>query len=371
MVLFCFSDNVQPSQSPLQVDLVNGVTVDLTNGLADESTKTSVDLTGVITSTSVPDLFEGYEDVDYDPTIYDDYDPEQNEFDRLFGKVDPNEAPEDSLLAKLAGGGASASRGSSGSTSSTSSNSGSRLSTYNRGNNPRQNEVGVRPRSGSINNRQRNQQYSDRNQNVNQNRRGKEVNSNRNRNRNSNNNNNNNVNSPFDPAEYYLYDEDLGLDDSESGEVRDVNTAEKNKGSRFVSVPLKIEEVSSGGRDDTTVILAGSPPKEEEEDRRTTNRGFSRFGSRTSSNRNTSNRQQNITKKRKQDIPHEAFHAFLVEPPQARRNQNKNNNRIEEENVDNSEDNDGRNRKRGVDWSQKLRENNKLKEQVWRLHRLN
>jgi intein/homing endonuclease len=76
-------------------------------------------------------------------------------------------------------------------------------------------------------------------------------------------------------------------------------------------------------------------------------------------------------KKRVEDIPHSAFHSFLVEPPQGRgqRGESGNSNGIDAEAADDGEADQNNQKKRGIDWSQKLRERNRRK--IWKQFRLN
>ena len=82
-------------------------------------------------------------------------------------------------------------------------------------------------------------------------------------------------------------------------------------------------------------------------------------------------------KKRVEDIDHRQFHSFLVEPPQGRRSRSSGTSASEaapsseaadedESDLDLAENNQ---KKRGIDWSQKLRERNRRK--IWRQFRLN
>ena len=80
-------------------------------------------------------------------------------------------------------------------------------------------------------------------------------------------------------------------------------------------------------------------------------------------------------KKRVEDIDHRQFHSFLVEPPQGRRSKKSPTSaeasaaasEAASEAKDEAEDNNQK--KRGIDWSQKLRERNRRK--IWRQFRLN
>lgn len=72
---------VENTSLPIQIDLVNGDgDIDLTNGLDSDQEDEDIDLTGTTLSTPTQDtplrLFDGYEDVEYDPSEYeylDDY----------------------------------------------------------------------------------------------------------------------------------------------------------------------------------------------------------------------------------------------------------------------------------------------------------
>lgn len=153
----------------------------------------------------------------------------------------------------------------------------------------------------------------------------------------------------FEPAEYSdEYDDDLFEYDDQilgGGGLND------DRDTEFISVPLKIEELGSLSNrpGDPTVILAGSPPEDEEDDLRITT-----FKPQLLSIRGRGNNRKPLvvrrSKKRVEDIPHAAFHAFLVEPPNGAP---KTNNQ----------------KKRGVDWSEKLRERKRQK--IWRQFRLN
>ena len=79
-------------------------------------------------------------------------------------------------------------------------------------------------------------------------------------------------------------------------------------------------------------------------------------------------------KKRVEDIDHRQFHSFLVEPPQGRRSRSPPAGASSSEAA--SEANGGEDeielpennqKKRGIDWSQKLRERNRRK--IWRQFR--
>ena len=86
-------------------------------------------------------------------------------------------------------------------------------------------------------------------------------------------------------------------------------------------------------------------------------------------------------KKRVEDIDHRQFHSFLVEPPQGRRSRSSAAEAAEAAeradvieagdaaaaDLQGSQDNNQK--KRGIDWSQKLRERNRRK--IWRQFRLN
>ena len=81
-----------------------------------------------------------------------------------------------------------------------------------------------------------------------------------------------------------------------------------------------------------------------------------------------------------EDIDHRQFHSFLVEPPQGRRSRSSGTSASEAGDVDDSDGGGGdlqqqdlqpenNQKKRGIDWSQKLRERNRRK--IWRQFRLN
>ncbi|TRY68574.1 hypothetical protein TCAL_09338, partial [Tigriopus californicus] len=153
----------------------------------------------------------------------------------------------------------------------------------------------------------------------------------------------------FEPAEYLEeYDDDLYEYDDQ---ILGGGGLDDDRDTEFISVPLKIEEIGnlSNRPGDPTVILAGSPPEDEEDDLRITT-----FKPQLLSIRGRGNNRKPLvvrrTKKRVEDIPHAAFHAFLVEPPNGAP---KTNNQ----------------KKRGVDWSEKLRERKRQK--IWRQFRLN
>lgn len=277
---FSGEDQTRP---PIEVDLVNGGTVDLTNGLNDNvgSTVPDVDLTG--TTTAVPELFPGYEDVEYDPTEYDDYEGDEQEVNNILGTL---QGVNNRASPNLPGYG----------------NPGQGTEApYSAG------------EKASINIRQ-----------------GKEV-----------------RNGLFDPAEY---DDDNSLDDEPFNEYTELDSEglSPEEEARFVKVPLKIEELKDDSVDgDTTVILVGTPEEEEETSVETTTTASSQGrGGRG----RTRGRQAKVNKKRVEDIPHEAFHRFLVEPPQAKQQSNQ--------------------KKRGAtDWSSRLRERNR--QRVWRQFGLN
>ena len=83
-----------------------------------------------------------------------------------------------------------------------------------------------------------------------------------------------------------------------------------------------------------------------------------------------------------EDIDHRQFHSFLVEPPQGRRSRSSSAEAVvaaDRADVDEAGDaadaadlqgsQDNNQKKRGIDWSQKLRERNRRK--IWRQFRLN
>ena len=83
-----------------------------------------------------------------------------------------------------------------------------------------------------------------------------------------------------------------------------------------------------------------------------------------------------------EDIDHRQFHSFLVEPPQGRRSRSSSAEAAvaaDRADVDEAGDaadaadlqgsQDNNQKKRGIDWSQKLRERNRRK--IWRQFRLN
>ena len=84
-------------------------------------------------------------------------------------------------------------------------------------------------------------------------------------------------------------------------------------------------------------------------------------------------------KKRVEDIDHRQFHSFLVEPPQGRTSRSSGTSSSSEAagDVDASDGGgdlqqdlpENNQKKRGIDWSQKLRERNRRK--IWRQFRLN
>ncbi len=190
------------------------------------------------------------------------------------------------------------------------------------------------------------------------------------------------LNGRFQPAEYEDEDEDAPF--LEYSELDSEPLGPGDRSVNFISVPLKIEEV--GGRDaegDPTVILAGSDPEEEEENeddediQPVTVRGVILGRGRRVL---PSPRQSGRTKKRVEDIPHSAFHRFLVEAPQGRRTKKetkkdeaekereKETETEKEEKKEKTEKE--KSKRRGVsDWSQRLRE--KRRQAIWRQFRLN
>jgi len=315
---------------PIEIDLVKGTTVDLTNGLsgggaaATPSTPT-VDLTGNNDGDGgVEELFSGYEDNDYDPSEYD--------------YVDDDEGP--AVRSDQPG--------------YTGGNAGGRAV-----NSLSFSTVDLRDEGDALD--ERGEEYSD------DNRRGVDVNLRKGKAGDQD---------TFDEA-YYYDDENAEGDpfveytelDSEPQTLDDADD-DGDKDVRFISVPLKIEELAGeaeNGGGDTTVILAGSPPaREEEEDiQPVTVRGIipglrSR-GSGGSGNAVVVRKK----KKRVQDIPHSAFHAFLTETPNAGANNQKKRGATSSS----SSSSLSKAATRGIsDWSQRLRE--KRRQQVWRQFRL-
>ncbi len=369
---------------PIEVDLVNGVTVDLTNGLGEGTGPTntpSVDLTGNNDDdNNVPELFPGYDDNDYDPSEYDDY----------YGDDD------ESGIRRGGGGGQQASYGNSGGGSRPQPQPG-----YAFGGRPRSDDANVALRN------EEDEEYSDSNRRGTDSddpsrRKGKKVSSRVDK------------KDDFEPAVYDdEYEDEEGpfleyteldsepqqLDDGEGGR-ESAGDAKKDEDAKFVSVPLVIEEVGgdTGTEEgDPTVIVLGTPEEEEEEyddeyyydenyedeeleaeeeaSPATTFRTpvTAVVVGRGAVSNNLEQRQPKEedrskkvlkvrrTKKRVEDIPHSAFHAFLTEQPQGRRNvQTKR--ELTKPWVASTT--------RGVaDWSQRLRE--KRRQRVWNQFRLN
>ena len=358
------SPPAETTRSPIEIDLVNGNgDVDLTNGVTNNDASTEVDLTTTDETTTeaggeVDDLFEGYEDegdlfegydsYDYDPTVYDDVGSEGNGRDldiRTGGEV---------LVDTNTG-----------------------IPTYgSQENADLVTEPQIDLRALGFGDAPIEDDYSD---DTNP-RKGKAP----------------LVLGSFEPATLEVnapfFDEYSELE-SEAQELDD------DEDVKFISVPLMIEELR-GGIDgvrggDPTVILAGSPPEDEEENYEdsdyfggsssseepsnavtvtpepaVTVRGFVRgrlggfITGRSRSRPNPVGRgakeaagddaeRPRVGSKRVEDIPKEAFHSFLVEPPQG----------------GGSSENSSNQKKRGVDWSQRLRE--KRRKRIWKQFRLN
>ena len=351
------------TRTPIEIDLVNGNgDVDLTNGVTNNDASTEVDLTtddsttedsGTTATEEVDDLFDGYDGYDYDPSEYDDLNTDQESQRDLDIR---NGGP----LVETVGG----------------------IPTYGAERNGKLiNEPKIDLRALGFGDAPIEEDYSDRTNP----RQGKTP---------------LNLGS-FEPATlevdapFFEYSEL----ESEAQELEDRRNGDEDEDVEFISVPLMIEELGGGSEGvrggDPTVILAGSPPEDEEDnydnsdyfgdnssseepngntvtatpESAVTVRGFVRgrgfnTGRRhrnnpvgrgakegaidTSPNAGTTARPR-VGNKRVEDIPKEAFHSFLVDPPQASQNSNQ--------------------KKRGVDWSQKLRE--KRRKRIWKQFRLN